>query len=87
MIATITATQFKATCLDLLDRLASGEITRLEVTKRGKVVAVLTPPVQRHPVDALFGAQRGSITFPAELDLTTPAFDGTMEAQDGPLIP
>jgi antitoxin (DNA-binding transcriptional repressor) of toxin-antitoxin stability system len=86
-IATINATQFKATCLELLDRLAAGDITRLEVTKRGRVVAVLVPPERRHPVDALFGAMKGSVTRPAGLDLTDPVFEGEVEAEQGLLLP
>ena len=39
----ITATEFKAKCLQLMDRVnATGE--RIQVTKRGKVVAELCPP-------------------------------------------
>jgi len=39
----ISATEFKAKCLQLMDRVnATGE--RIQVTKRGKVVAELCPP-------------------------------------------
>ena len=41
---TIAASTFKATCLELLDRLASHDLERITVTKRGRPVAVLTPP-------------------------------------------
>lgn len=78
---TVSATRFRATCPGLLDRVANGEIDRLEVTKRGKVVAVLGPPDSRHQVDALFGALKGTITRADALDLTAPAFDGVIEAQ------
>jgi antitoxin (DNA-binding transcriptional repressor) of toxin-antitoxin stability system len=86
-IASINATQFKATCLELLDRLAAGDITRLEVTKRGRVVAVLVPPERRNPVDALFGAMKGCVTRPDTLDLTEPVFEGEVEAEQGRLLP
>jgi hypothetical protein len=36
---TISATDFKATCLQVLDRVQSGEWTRVEVTKRGRRIA------------------------------------------------
>ena len=39
-----TATEFKAKCLDILDRVAAHKFTRVTITKRGKIVAVLTPP-------------------------------------------
>ena len=39
----ISATEFKARCLDLMDRVnMTGE--RIQVTKRGKIVAELGPP-------------------------------------------
>src|SRR5271169_6380411 len=44
---TITASEFKAKCLDLLDQLATRRLTRLSVTKRGRIVAVVTPPTKR----------------------------------------
>ncbi len=89
---TINATEFKATCLDLLDQLAAHKITRLTVTKRGKPVAVLLPPDLPaepgiHPFDALYGAGRGLIEWPAELDVTASPFDGvTIHAQQGKLL-
>ncbi len=81
--ATVSATEFKATCLDLLDQLAAHKITRLTVTKRGKPVAVLIPPepettVAHTPFDALYGAGQGLITWPAGYDLTQSPFEGTL---------
>ena len=44
----VTATDFKAKCLQLLDRVnLTGE--RIQVTKRGKVVAELVPPHVEDP--------------------------------------
>jgi len=43
-LETISATDFKAKCLDLLDQVGTRWIGRLEITKHGKVVAVLVPP-------------------------------------------
>ncbi len=81
-----TATDFKARCLEILDRLASHEFTRVTVTKRGKVVAVLTPP---EPADAavrsLHGFMRGSVIAPADLDLTAPVLDEPFLADEGVL--
>ena len=70
-VRTVNATEFKATCLDLLDQVNSGTITRLEVTKRGKVVAVVTKPPATGAGD-LHGFMRGSVIVPADLDLTAP---------------
>lgn len=40
---TVTASEFKATCLDLMGRLKRGELSRVRVTKRGKPLAVVGP--------------------------------------------
>jgi len=40
----IAASEFKAKCLELMDRLAARKLSRIVVTKRGRAVAVLTPP-------------------------------------------
>jgi prevent-host-death family protein len=83
--ATITATEFKAKCLDILDRLASHEIETLTITKRGKPVAVLTPPPEKKPfvMADLFGSMRGSIITHEEVDLTLPVFDEEFDAELG----
>jgi prevent-host-death family protein len=67
----VNATEFKAKCLDLLDQVNSGRIARLEVTKRGKVVAVVTRPPATAAGD-LHGFLRGSVIIPQDLDLTAP---------------
>ena len=90
--AIVSATEFKATCLELLDKLATHEITRLTVTKRGKPVAILTPPepepaLDQTPFDALYGAGRGLITWPEGYDLTQSPFDGALiHAEQGWLL-
>jgi prevent-host-death family protein len=83
---TISATEFKATCLEVLDRVQSGEWPRVEVTKRGRVVAVLVPP----PADAaaaagLHGFLRGSVGVPEGVDLTRPVLDEPFDAAKGAL--
>lgn len=45
---TISATEFKAKCLDLMDRIAAGSLARVRVTKRGRVTAELVT-AQREP--------------------------------------
>ncbi len=81
---TVTATEFKATCLDLLDRVHSGEIDELAITKRGNVVAVLRrPKVTREQAEALFGCMKGTLTWDDDLDLTAPVFEGEINAETG----
>ena len=81
----ITASEFKAKCLDIFDRLASHRLDRVVVTKRGKPVAVLTPPSSGRAVEhgALFGFMKGSVIIPGGLDLTAPALDEALDADDG----
>ncbi|GIW40881.1 MAG: antitoxin [Candidatus Binatia bacterium] len=51
---TINASEFKARCLEILDRVAAGEGPVL-IRKRGRPVAELVPPRQVRPQDALHG--------------------------------
>ena len=81
---TISATEFKAKCLKILDRLGSGELDRVEVTKRGKTVAVLMPPHKRAFAD-LYGCMRGSVIIPEGFDLTKPVLDEPLDAELGVL--
>ena len=38
---TVSATEFKAKCLDLMNKVHAGELRRLRVTKRGKPLVVI----------------------------------------------
>ena len=78
----VSAAAFKARCLDLLDQVNGGAIGRLEVTKRGKVVAVVTRPPAPAAGD-LHGFLRGSVVVPPGLDLTAPT--GGAEPTDAEL--
>ena len=83
---TISATDFKATCLELLDRVGSGEIDGLAITKRGRVVALLRPPQPTAAEAASFhGFLKGSVELPDDLDLTAPVFEGGITAERGKL--
>ena len=62
---TITATEFKAKCLKLMDEVAeSGE--EIIITKNGKPVAKLTP--YRERPKTLFGIDRGRYEIIGDLD-------------------
>ncbi len=75
-IQTVNATEFKARCLHILDRLSARELTSVTITKRGRVVAVLSPPGDpADAVRALHGCMRGSVSCPPEIDLTAPVLD------------
>mgnify|MGYP002779613961 FL=1 len=80
----VSATEFKATCLDLLGRVNAGEWDRVEVTKRGKVVAVVVkPPATAAEAKGLHGALRGRVIIPEGFDLTAPTPDELMDAELG----
>ena len=81
---TISATEFKAKCLDILDRVRRRDWDRLVVTKRGVAVAVLVPPsADASEVQRLPGFMRGSVIIPPDVDLTAPVLDEPFAAEDG----
>jgi hypothetical protein len=83
---TISTSEFTAKWLSILDCLAGYELERIVVTKRGKPVAVLTPP--ERPANALsdlYGFMRGSVTIADDVDLTEPVLDEPLTADDGGL--
>ena len=83
---TVSATEFKAKCLDMLDRVGTGEWESVAITKRGKVVAVLVPPPAAPAgVEGLHGFMRGSVQVPEGLDLTARMNEDGFLAEDGVL--
>lgn len=81
---TVNATDFKARCLQILDRLSARELTSVTITKRGRVVAVLSPPADlADAVRALHGCMRGTVAIPPTFDLTAPALDEPLLADHG----
>lgn len=75
----ITATEFKAKCLDLLDRVNSGAVKKVHITKRGKEAAVLVSPeaAAKEPWDprSMFGSMKGSLTVDPSIDLAKPIYE------------
>ena len=55
----IAAAEFKARCLELMDRVRETGVEYV-ITKRGTPVAKLVPIVER-PKQPLFGAMKGSV--------------------------
>ncbi len=81
--ATITASEFKAKCLDLLDQLAARKLTSLTITKRGRIVAIVIPPEEAGDVAKLHGFMRDSVIAPEGFDFTAPALDEPLSADQG----
>jgi prevent-host-death family protein len=83
-IRTLGAAEFKAKCLDILDRVRRREFDRVVITKRGVAVAVLTPPpVEPAEVEKLHGFLRGSVVIPPGIDLTAPVASEAFAAGGG----
>lgn len=82
--ATLSVTDFKAHCLELFDRLTKGSLERVEVTKRGKLVAIVTPPAgDEAQARAVHGSMAGMTVIPPDFDLVAPVFQGEIEAERG----
>ena len=80
---TISASEFKAKCLSILNRLASHELKRVTITNRGQPVAVLTPPErQADAVRGIYGFMRGSVIIADDVDLTDPVLDEPFTSED-----
>jgi prevent-host-death family protein len=83
---TLGATEFKAKCLEILDRIGRRELERVIITKRGTPVAVLAPPpAEAAAVEGLHGFLRGSVVVPTDVDLTAPVAEDTFAAEEGEL--
>lgn len=83
MTTTMTATDFKARCLELFDQLAARKLDSVTITKRGRPVAIIHPPEAAEQLTALHGFMKGSVIIPPGFDLTQPVFDGEINAERG----
>ncbi|MCW5941880.1 MAG: type II toxin-antitoxin system Phd/YefM family antitoxin [Fimbriimonadaceae bacterium] len=62
----LTATEFKAKCLQLLDRVKeTGE--HIQITKRGVVVAEVAPPREARGESSGFGLAKGKIRIVGDI--------------------
>ena len=69
-VETIAVSAFKPKSLELIERVASGRVARLVLTRRGRPVAALVP-VQEPQVE-LWGALRDLMEPVPGVDLTAP---------------
>ena len=82
----IGTSEFKARCLEILDRLSAREVSRITITKRGRPVAVLLPPEDaQDAVRQIHGFLRGSVVIPRGTKLTAPTLDEPFDAAEGRL--
>lgn len=85
----MTATEFKAKCLEVMDRVNSGEWSQVVITKRGKDVAVLRAPKAAEaepPWDpySIFGCMAGSVIIPDGVDIVGPIMDPDIDGDCDP---
>ena len=80
----LQATEFKAKCLEILDRISRRELGRVVITKRGRVLAMLTTPeTESAQVELLHGFLRGSVVVPEGVDLASPFLEDDSTADRG----
>lgn len=85
-IESISASDFKARCLDILKRLDQHELERVVITRRGKPVAILTPvESDASAVGAIYGFMRNSVFGASSVDLTERVLDEDFGAAKGEL--
>jgi prevent-host-death family protein len=65
-MARITATDFKARCLELMDRVAERRVTYV-ITKRGKTIAKLVPADPPRTA-SIFGCMAGEMEIVGDLE-------------------
>jgi len=80
----LSVTDFKARCLELFDRLTRGSLDCIEVTRRGKVVAIVKPPApDAEQARETLGCLAGMAVVAPDVDLTKPILDEPIEAARG----
>ena len=81
----ITATEFKAKCLDLIDRVQRGTLKKVTITKRGKTAVIVTQPEPEAPFDIskLYGCMKGTVIAPPDFDWTAPMDLDPLDSEQG----
>jgi hypothetical protein len=66
---TVSATEFKAKCLELMDAGAARKLDRVRITKRGKPFVTMTFEPAISPQQApIFGCMKGTTGIPDDFD-------------------
>jgi antitoxin (DNA-binding transcriptional repressor) of toxin-antitoxin stability system len=84
-VKTVSATEFKATCLELMDDIDTHKLDQVVVTKRGKPVArmiAVAEPAQGN-FERIHGCMKGTIIVPPDFEWNAPLFtDEELAEQD-----
>lgn len=66
---TVSATEFKAKCLELMDAGAARKLDRVRITKRGKpFVTMVFEPAAPPTSESIFGCMKGTTGIPDDFD-------------------
>lgn len=83
-IHTVNVSEFKAKCLEILDRLDKRAFDQVVITRHGRTIAILSPSAtDEEKMQSLHGFMRGTVTIPPGFDLTEPASDTPFAASPG----
>jgi antitoxin (DNA-binding transcriptional repressor) of toxin-antitoxin stability system len=77
----IGVTEFKAKCSGLLTALEKRSYKKVVVTRRGKPVAELTPPIIEEP--DIYGCMAGRVRIGPGVDLTQPVLEVVPDVERG----
>ena len=81
---TISVSEFKAKCLDIMKRLGEHRLRKVVVTRRGKPLAVVTQAdAGKASFAELHGSMKGKTVIPQGMDIVGPIFEGAMNAEKG----
>lgn len=73
---TLSVTEFKATCLELIEAGAARRLDRVHLTKRGKPFVTLEVKVNNEPkpgtFESFYGSMKGQTNIPADFDWDAP---------------
>lgn len=77
----IPVSEFKAKCTQVLREISMNPNTQVEITNRGKVIAILRPPKPATKVNPAWGSLKGSVTFMSD-DFNQPLGDADWAASE-----
>lgn len=81
---TLSVSEFKAKCLDIVKRLGDRRLRKVTITRRGKPVAVVTPSESSKPsLRSLVGSMKARTIIPEGVDIVGPIFEGEINAEKG----
>ena len=75
---TMTASDFRARCFEVLAQIAGRKLEIVTITKRGRPVAQVLPATAEAELPSLYGCMRGTVTFSDDIDIDRPILEQTL---------